>query len=253
MSVLNEIVANKKKEVEAMKKNAPLSRFADQLKKANGSFRKAISKNKLCLIAEIKRSSPSQKVISASSDIAKIAGIYSCHADAISVLTDEKYFNGSLDDLDKVRSLTQLPILRKEFIVDEYQIYQSRLHGADAILLIVAALSQEQLKRFLAIAASLGMDCLVEAHDKEELKTALDCGAQIVGINNRNLHTLKTDLDTTFELISGIPKGKIIVSESGIQGNSDVAKLRGKVNAILVGTLLMRSSDMEKEIVSLMK
>ena len=249
--MLQEIIQNKQKEVEEIKRKFPLSSFKDELKKSNRDFKAALQKNRLCLIAEIKRESPSKNIIKKKLDIKAIIQAYNKHADAISVLTDKKYFNGALDDLHEVSALTKLPLLRKDFIIDEYQIYEARKYSADAILLIVSVLGNRQIKKFIATAKKYAMHCIVEVHTEEELKRALECNAEIIGINNRNLETLKIDTSATLRLSGKMPKGKIIISESGISSKEYVDKIRNKVNAILVGSAFMNSSDLEQSISSL--
>jgi indole-3-glycerol phosphate synthase len=252
--MLKEIIENKRKEVEISKKNMPLSSFKDKLENSTRDFKGALSKNKLNLIAEFKRASPSKNIINKDFDIKKIIEVYNKYADCISVLTDKKFFNSSLSDLKKISELTKLPLLRKDFIIDEYQAYESRYNNADAILLIATILSKEQINDFVYIAKNYGMDCIVEVHNEEELNKILDIkDIEIIGINNRNLDTLEIDMDTTTKLADKIPKNKIIISESGISSKDDVEKIKGKVNAILVGSLFMNSENMEEEIVSLIK
>mgnify|MGYP001575371893 CR=1 FL=1 len=258
--MLNKIIENKKREVELAKKNFPLSRFKNKLEKSSRNFKEALLRKKLSLIAEIKRVSPSQNVISQKNALSfspkrffEIIKIYNRYADAISVLTDKKFFSGSLEDLRNVSRMTNLPVLRKEFIIDEYQIYEARLYGADAVLLIASVLPQEQINDFIAIAGSLNMECLVEVNNSEELQKVLGSEANIIGINNRNLNTLEIDMNTTPELLKKIPKSKIIVSESGITNKDYLRKIEGKVNAILVGALFMNSTRLEEEISSLIQ
>lgn len=251
--MLNKIIENKRKEIEISKKILPLHSFKHRLKNSRRSFMRVISKDKLSLIAEIKRISPSQNIFNKNFHIKKIVNSYNKYADAISVLTDKEFFGGSLEDMETVSRLTSLPVLRKDFIIDEYQIYESRLCGADAVLLIASVLSIDELNHFIDIAKSYDMECLVEINNEEELNKTLDSNACIIGINNRNLYTLEVDTETTLRLIDKIPKGKIIVSESGILSKSYVKRLRGKVNAILVGTLFMKSVRLEEEMLSLMK
>ena len=246
--MLSKIIENKRKEVELAKKSMPLDSFKPKIQKSSKDFKKAISKNKLNLIAEIKRSSPSHNKINSELDLNNIVDIYAKYADAISVLTDKKFFDGSLEDMKLVSNLTSLPILRKDFIIDEYQIYEARCFGADAILLIASVLSLDEINNFIDIAESLNMDCLVELINKEELDKVLSSKAEIIGINNRNLDTLKIDLNTTLKLMNQIPDDKIIVSESGITSKDYLEKIKSKVNAILVGTLFMKSENPEYEI-----
>ena len=246
--MLSKIIENKRKEVEYNKEKMPLDSFKPKLQKSSKDFRKAISKDKLNLIAEIKRSSPSHNKLNSELDLNNIVNIYAKYADAISVLTDKKFFDGSLEDMKLVSGLTSLPILRKDFIIDEYQIYEARSFGADAILLIASALTLDEINNFIDTAKSLNMDCLVELNTKEELVKVLSSKAGIIGINNRNLDTLKIDLNTTLKLMNQIPDDKIIVSESGITSKDYLEKIKSKVNAILVGTLFMKSENPEYEI-----
>ena len=255
--MLSKIIENKIKEVRTAKANFSLSRFRDKLTDSKRDFKDALSKNKLNLIAEFKRRSPSQKGISqknaliGSKRFSEIMKVYDEYADAISILTDGKFFGGSLKDMENASKLTSLPILRKDFIIDEYQIYESRFYNADAILLIASQLENEELNRFIKIAGGYGMDCLVEVHTKEELKRALKSDAEIIGINNRNLETLQVDLGTVLKLAGMVPKGRITVAESGVSSKDYLERIKGKVNAVLVGTMLMNSKNLEKEILSL--
>ncbi len=251
--MLKEIIENKRKEVEASKKDMPLGSFKSKLEISKRNFKAAVSKNKLNLVAEFKKTSPSKNTADKNPDLKKTIEIYSKYADAISILTDGKYFNGSLDDLNDASKLTNLPLLRKDFIVDEYQVYESRRYNADAILLIASILKNDEIKKFIGIAGKYGMHCIVEVHTEKELKRALECDAEIIGINNRNLDTLEINADTTLNLAEKIPKNKIIISESGISSKGHVEKIRGKVNAILVGSYFMDSSDLENGMVSLIK
>lgn len=251
--MLKQIIENKRKEVEFNKKNNPLSSFKNKIVNSNRDFKKAVSKNKLNLIAEFKRNSPSKNINEKEFNIKNIITIYNQYADAISVLTDNKFFSGSLEDMKKASKLTKLPILRKDFIIDEYQIYEARFYGADAVLLIASILSKEQINHFIDVAKSLNMNCLVEVHNEEELSKVSDSKAEIIGINNRNLSTLEIDLNTTLKLINKIPFGKIIVSESGIKDNDYVNKIKNEANAILVGSALMNSANLEENIKDIVK
>lgn len=251
--MLKKIIENKIKEVEANKKRLPLSGFKTKLGNSTRDFKKALSNDKLNLIAEFKRKSPSKNIIERQFDIACIIDIYNKHADAISVLTDKRFFSGSLDEMKNISKLTDLPILRKDFIIDEYQIYESRLYNADAILLISSILPKDKLDNFIEIAKKYKMHCLVEIHTEEELNKVLNTKSQIIGINNRNLETLKIDLDTTLNLADKISPDRLVVSESGIQDRNYIDKIRNKVNAILVGSLFMNSKNIKEKIVSLIK
>lgn len=227
-----------------------------KIPKSDRSFYKALSKPGLNLIAEIKKASPSEGIIFPGEfDPAGIAELYEeSGVSAISVLTDEKYFQGSFQYLDDVRNVTEnVPLLCKDFIVSDYQIYKARDFGANAILLIAALLRVEQLQRFLDLARELGMDCLCEVHNEEELEKVLLTDAEIIGINNRDLKTFKLDLETTNRLVLLIPEGRVIVSESGINTRADVEKLNPRVNAILVGTAIMKSTNIKEKIYELTK
>jgi indole-3-glycerol phosphate synthase len=197
------------------------------------------------LIAEVKKASPSKGLIRADFDPVAISRIYEeAGASAISVLTDEKYFQGSLEYLKSIRTAVDLPLLRKDFVIDEYQIHEARAAGADAVLLIVAALTKGELAEFQEIAWRLGMTALVEVHTAEEMEVAVEIGAKVIGINNRNLQTFETTLDTTMDLASKAPKDSVLVSESGIFSRSDVERVASAgVSAILVGESLMREPD----------
>lgn len=253
MTILEDIIANKRLEVEAQKHLIPIGDIKARLTKSLPArdFSRAISVvGKISLIGEIKRASPSRGIIRADLDPAEIAKIYEFSgARAISVITDEKFFQGHLSFLEIVRANSTLPILRKDFIIDEYQIYQSRLAGADAILLIAAVLSQSQLIEFLIVAEGIGLQCLVEVHSEEELIRVIETPARIIGINNRNLHTFEVDIQTTVKLMPMIPKDRIVVSESGISSRDDVQILKDcGVQAILVGESLMSSNDIALKI-----
>ena len=236
--MLREIIKNKKIEVELQKEKLPLAGFKPELIKSSRDFKKAISKDKLNLIAEFKRNSPSKSIIDNDFNINKIIKIYDKSADAVSVLTDNKFFSGNTEDMNKISKLTALPILRKDFIVDEYQIYESRLHNADAILLIASILDLNEINHFIEVAGSLDMDCIVEVHNQEELDKVLRSKAKIIGINNRNLDNLEIDMDTTLILADRIPKGRIIVSESGIKSRDYIEKIKNKVNAVITDFII---------------
>lgn len=196
------------------------------------------------VIAEVKKASPSKGVIRADFNPVAIATAYQqAGASAISVLTDEQFFQGSLDYLKAVKKAVSLPVIRKDFIIDESQIFEARAAGADAILLIVAALERDDLVRLMECAQGLGMDCLIEVHDEAEMETALGIGAGLIGINNRNLNTFEVSLDTTARLMP-MADGRKLVSESGIFTREDIAMLGGMgVDAVLIGEALMRQTD----------
>jgi indole-3-glycerol phosphate synthase len=204
------------------------------------------------LIAEIKRASPSRGIIRQDLNPLKIAQIYASNgAAAISVLTEPKYFQGSIDYLKQIRDELGdrgVPLLRKDFIIDPYQIYQSRAYGADSLLLIVAILETNQLRELLSLSHRLGMRCLLEVHKEDELEIAIRSGAVIIGINNRDLNTFQVDMGTTERLRPLIPSDRIVVSESGIKNRHDMQKLRGwRVNAALIGEALISSLDTTKK------
>lgn len=250
--ILAEILKNKEEELEERKRHF---NYQDLLEKGITNFpvrslEDALVKDGLGLIAEIKKASPSAGVICAGLVPDDLAGVYEqAGAAAISVLTDKKFFQGSLDDLTAVRLRAEVPVLRKDFIFDEYQVVESRVFGADAVLLIARILTAERLHHLYVLARQLDLAVLVEVHDKNDLIKALNAGASIIGINNRDLDTLTTDLSTTEKLIKEIPEGKIIVSESGINTKEEVKQLKDLgVNAILVGEALIRSPDIETKV-----
>jgi indole-3-glycerol phosphate synthase len=228
-----------------------MTKLKGSLKKSERDFKAAIAMPPaLNLIAEIKRSSPSDKhIFTGDFQADKIAAVYeSSGADAISVLTDEKFFNGSLENLQLARSATKsIPLLMKDFIIDEYQIYLARHYGADAILLIAAILSREEIDHFITLARSLDMDVLLEVHNKQELAVAQKTSADIFGINNRDLHTFSIDPKTFLKLFHRIPGGNVIVAESGYTAKN-THTIQGLANAALIGTSIMKSKNMIQEI-----
>lgn len=243
---LKEILENKNKEIENWKKREPIVVLERKIARSlpirdfKGAFYRC--RGSIGIIAEVKAKSPSENIIT-KTDPLEIAKEYEeSKAVAISVLTDELYFGGSLALMEKVKRQTNKPILRKDFIMDEYQIYQSRAYGADAILLISSILSKEKLSKFIKISKKLGMECLVELHLKEDLKI-IPKETEIYGINNRSLlNGFKTDLNVTFNLIKYIPKGKLIISESGINGPEDTKRLKDVgVNGVLTGTSILKT------------
>lgn len=254
--ILDTIIAHKQKELQTEQEQVPLAVLESKLESVSPTkdFRRAISQpDNINLIAEVKKKSPSKGIIRKDFDPIQIAKTYTENgAAAISVLTDVQFFDGSLEYLSSIREVVDVPLLRKDFTIDPYHIYQARIAGADAILLIVAVLTPEQLHDFIDIATSLSLASLVEVHTEAELEVALDVGAEIIGINNRDLRTFRTDLATTFRLRESIPAGKVVVSESGIYTRADVESLRNTgVNAILVGESLMRSPDIGKQMCEL--
>jgi indole-3-glycerol phosphate synthase len=210
-------------------------------------FREALVRPGLSLVAEFKRRSPSAGEISAATLVVDQVGAYERGgAAALSVLTDERHFGGSLDDLQAARAACDLPILRKDFIVDPYQLYEAAVNGADAVLLIVRALGDGELRSLYGEARGLDLDCLVEVHDVEELERALELDADVIGINNRNLDEGTVEITTTYELMPDVPAGKTVVAESGISDRAELEELeRVGVDAVLIGSALMSATDPE--------
>ncbi|MEW6619064.1 MAG: indole-3-glycerol phosphate synthase TrpC [bacterium] len=257
--ILKEILKEKKIEIEKrkiIKPMAEMKKMAYDLPKDSRGFKRAISypRGKVKLIAEIKKASPTEGVICEEFDPVAIAKIYEeSGAKAISVLTDENFFQGNLQHLKAVKEATHIPILRKDFIIDEYQIYESKVWGANAILLIADCLPLEKINSFLNISQSLGLDVLLEVHNYDDWDKVSQVKTEIIGINNRNLYTFVVDLKTTFMLKLIIPKEKIVVSESGIKTKEDVQLLQEKgIDAILVGTTLMKSGNIKDKIKELL-
>lgn len=213
-------------------------------------FSEALIDEGISLIAEMKRASPSRGPIRPGASVADVVRAYqAAGARAVSVLTEGAHFGGSLDDLVEARSACDLPLLRKDFVVDDYQLLEARAAGADAVLLIVAALDERRLPELMAAASDLGMDSLVEVHDDKEVEVAVEAGAEVIGINNRDLHSLEVDLGTTFRLLADVPAGTVVVAESGITEAAHVRELEDAgVDAILVGEALMRADDPERAI-----
>ena len=244
MNRLEEILRVKRTEIKRLRSRAAELDREARRRTDFRDFRSALqqSDGRLAVIAEVKKASPSAGVIASSFDPVEIARNYErSGANAISVLTDTKFFQGKLQDLADVRRAVSVPLLRKDFIVDEIQIAESAANGADAILLIVAALEQKQLVHLLRTATSYQLDALVEVHTREELNRALDAGAKVVGINNRNLATFDVDLAVTEELCREVPDEIVLVSESGIKTTQDVGRMKAcGVDAVLVGEALMR-------------
>ncbi|TRZ49342.1 indole-3-glycerol phosphate synthase TrpC [bacterium] len=255
---LKEIVIRKKERIALAKQALPEEMLKTKLQglPPTRPFLEAINKaREISLIAEIKKQSPSQGLICQDFNPAEIAKIYQeAGVQAISVLTEEDFFGGSLNYINEVKSAASLPVLRKDFILEPYQVYESRFYGADAILLIADLLTREALMELMGLADSLGLDYLVEVHDEKELKKVLNLKVPpLIGINNRDLHTLEVDFKTTEKLFLLIPKDKVVVVESGIKSYQDVLflKILG-VKAILVGEVIMRALDKRRKIEELM-
>ena len=252
-SRLIEILEAKKQEVAQLKKKGisfPDKRSIPGIR----DFKSAISQpGRINLIAEIKKASPSAGLIREDFNAVKIAGIYIKNkAAAISVLTEDKYFLGKFSYLAAI-SAARVPVLMKDFIVHEYQIYEGLFYGASAVLLMVAMLSDKQLKELIQASHRLGLDCLVEAHDETEVKRAVLAGAQIIGVNNRNLQNFKVDLNNCLSLIPQIPKGIVIVAESGLKTHEDVRRVEeAGAHAVLIGEVFMRSPDIGAKIKEMM-
>jgi indole-3-glycerol phosphate synthase len=246
-TILDKIFAEKKLEVKQKKRSLPLSALKERLtrRRAPLDFASALSGDSVKLIAEVKKASPSRGILSPDFNPVALARTYAQGgAAAISVLTEVNHFQGSLEYLAAIRAEVRIPLLRKDFIFDRYQVYESAASGADALLLIAAILNQEQLEELLALSRSLSLDCLVEAHNENEVEKALLAGAKIIGINNRDLNTFTVDINTTKRLRSLIPKGRIVVSESGISNRDAINKLKSwGVNAALVGEALVTASN----------
>jgi len=248
-ATLDQIVAARRRSVAKLKAAADLR---DLVRRAEGQtppqFRAALERRgagEIAVIAELKKASPSRGLIRGDFDVAKLAaGFAKSGAAALSVLTEEDFFQGSLRNLELAAELSNLPCLRKDFIVDEFQVLEARAAGASAILLIVAALSQVDLTHLHQQAMSLGLDVLCEAHDQDELARAIDAGVDIIGINNRNLHTFEVDLSTAIGLAVSMPKGVVKVAESGIHSGEDIRRLHeAGYDAFLIGESLMKAAD----------
>ncbi|HKJ22203.1 MAG TPA: indole-3-glycerol phosphate synthase TrpC [Gammaproteobacteria bacterium] len=249
--ILRKILRHKAEEVAESAAARPLSELrrgveaAASVRPFVAAMEAHLAAGRAAVIAEIKRASPSKGLLREDFQPPAIAASYARGGAAcLSVLTDRDFFQGSLEDLQAARAACDLPVLRKDFMIDAYQIYQSRAAGADCILLIVAALGDAQLLELSRLALELGMDVLVEVHDREELDRALTLDLPLIGINNRDLRTFETTLQTTLGLLERIPEDRIVVTESGILGRDDVALMRGHgVNAFLVGEAFMRAED----------
>jgi indole-3-glycerol phosphate synthase len=255
--ILKTIIAKKKERITLAKQQLP----EDDLKaKLNGlaaprPFKEAIGKaRQISLIAEIKQSSPSGGLLRRNFDLREIARSYQeAGAQAVSILTEEDFFGGSSAYINEVKNIITVPVLRKDFILESYQVYESRYLGADAILLIADLLTKDKLAELMQVADNLGLDYLVEVHDEKELKKVLSLKAPIIGINNRNLHTLAVDFKTTEKLFTLIPRDKVVVVESGIKNYQDVLflKILG-ANSVLIGTAFMEAEDIKIKVEEVM-
>lgn len=257
MTILEKIIETKKNELEIVKKTISI----EELKKLPNFEKKSISlvdrlKNSSHgIIAEHKRKSPSKSIINDSISINEIiTGYNNANVCGISVLTDKDYFGGSLNDLRNARKLTNIPILRKEFIIDEYQIIEAKANGADVILLIAACLEKDQIKSFSSLAKEIGLEVLIEIHDENELKKCLTDTIDIIGVNNRNLKTFEVDINTSIKLSNMIPKKFTKISESGISNYNEIIKLRKYgFKGFLIGELFMKNNNPGKEVLNLIQ
>ena len=250
-NILEQILATKREEIDLRRTLVPEQQLLDKMADGHtplgfvSALQRRASEQKPGVIAEIKKASPSKGVIRADFNPAAIATSYAtANATCLSILTDEQYFQGHDDYLREVRQVVTLPLLRKDFTIDAYQVYEARAMGADCILLIVSALKPADLRDLYALAQSVGLDVLIEVHDVEELAIALTLGPDLIGINNRNLKTFNTNLETTIDLLSNIPAGVVVVTESGISTVADVSRMQANnVHCFLVGEAFMRATD----------
>ncbi|MGN0338512.1 MAG: indole-3-glycerol phosphate synthase TrpC [Lachnospiraceae bacterium] len=245
--ILDEIVADKKIRLSEQKKQIDLyamRRLAEESERAGRSFYDNLKKPGISIIGEFKKASPSLGTITSKVSLETRIADYSASVDAISCLTEEDHFHGHVDDFKEIRRQTDLPMIRKDFMIDEYQFYEAKAIGADAILLIAAILDDVQMKDFYALAYELGMDALVETHDEAEVERALKLDAKIIGVNNRNLKDFTISLDNTVRLRPMVPKEKCFVAESGIITDDDIRLLKEQqVDAFLIGRALMEAKD----------
>ena len=255
--MLDKIIAQKREEVEQRKKVAPRAYLQERIARQKSALDLALAlkSDHIRLIAEVKQASPSRGMLRPNFNPIELAQTYAeGGAAAISVLTEANYFIGSIEHLAAIKEVVGLPLLRKDFIFDPYQVYESRAYGADALLLIAAILSQRQLKELVSLSHSLGLRCLVEVHNKSEMERAVVSAAEIIGINNRDLNTFTIDINTTRLLRPFVPKEKIVVSESGIKSRRDMEKLRKwRVDAVLVGEALVTVRDVRAKMKELLR
>ncbi|MGN1141446.1 MAG: indole-3-glycerol phosphate synthase TrpC [Oliverpabstia sp.] len=245
MNILEEIAEKTKQRIQEEKARVSVGVLKERIEKNENSFLKALKKEGMSYICEVKKASPSKGLIAPDFPYLKIAKEYEeAGASAISCLTEPYYFQGSDRYLEEITSTVKIPVLRKDFTVDEYMIYQARAFGASAVLLICAILDDSQLRGYRQLAESMGMDALVEAHDEKEVERALWCGAKIVGVNNRDLRTFQVDMANSIRLRKLAPRDVVFVSESGIRTSEDIRRLYdNQVDAVLIGETLMRSED----------
>ena len=246
---LDDLIDATRERVDRAKRERPIAELeqAASTQTIDRPFSEALSRPWTSLIAEYKRRSPSAGEIRADLDVADVVRAYERGgAAAVSILTEERHFGGSLEDLRRARDATDLPILRKDFTIDPYQLFEAKAFGADAVLLVVGALKKRDLASLYDMARDLELDAIVEVHDEDELEQALEIDCDVVGINNRNLEDFSVSLDTTFDLLTDVPAGKTVVSESGISAREQIEELeRRGVDAVLIGEAVMRAPDPE--------
>ncbi len=255
--ILDEILQNKKIEIEGAKRSYPIELLASKLEKTKPprNFFEAIKPDgSVRIIAEVKCASPSKGILRQDFNPIEIAKSYKKGgASAISVLTDRRYFKGDLSHLRDVRDTVSIPLLRKDFIIDPYQVYEARYYGADAVLLIAAALDTKTMKELLILTHSLGMNAIVEVHNEEELERALLARSEIIGINNRDLKTFTVSLDVSIRLCRLVPSGKVVVSESGLSSSEEIKRLKNEgIRVFLIGETFMKASDPGEELRALL-
>lgn len=256
MTILDELAAYARERVARAKEQKSLDEIKKEalgLHKKDFSFEKALKKDDVAFICECKKASPSKGLIAPDFPYLKIAKEYeAAGADCISVLTEPKWFLGSDEYLKEIASEVSIPCIRKDFTVDEYMIYEARVLGASAVLLICSILTKEEIKKYLAICDELGLSALVEAHDEAEIKLAVECGARLIGVNNRNLKDFSVDTGNSARLRALVPDDVVFVSESGVSGSEDIDAIRAMgANAALVGEALMRATDKKKKLLEL--
>ena len=250
--ILNKIIEEKRKELKHSKSSASLKEIRKRIGDTgkNRGFKKSLENDSINIITEIKKASPSKGIIREDFNPVEIAEIYQDNgAVAISVLTDKNFFQGDIEYLNQIRKNVSLPLLRKDFIIDEYQLYEAKAFGADAVLLIAAVLDKNQLTEYMELSKEIELENLVEVHSFKDLEKTIYSEAEIIGINNRYLQTFEVSLKTTLDLAKEIPENKVIVSESGINSHDDILELqKNGVNAFLIGEALMREKDIGKKL-----
>ncbi len=248
--LLRDIVAAKKIEVKAKRKEVPLNELEPSVKPAEHGFRQALESKKhaINLIAELKKASPLSGVLREDFDVKKIASIYNRHAQAISVITDEKFFQGKAEYIKQVKEVSSLPVLRKDFVIDEYQLYESLAMGADAVLLIASIVSKQKLQKMMRLAKEIGIQALVEVHSSQDFERAFSHDLEIIGVNNRDLETMKISLNSFERIRQLIPEDRVIVAESGYSTKQHIDSIKGKADAVLMGSVLMKAEDIDAKL-----